>query len=702
MNSTVETELTFIDLVKVALSNWKLLLLTTLVGSFGGLVLSRWIQPVYEVDALVQIQTEETGMPSFSSGELEDMFTAVSKSETESEILGSRMVLLPVVDTLHLEFDAFPASKLNRILGKQGRIDLRLLDLPSLQKQRKPWLLVGRNDSTLTLVSPRGDSLGQVPVGQEVHFPFGSDTAKVFVDAARAKPGEVFQLSISDPTDVASMLYGSLKIQERGKKTGILELTFKHRHPDMASKILNEVTRSYMRQNIDAKSAEASKTLVFLKQQLPFVKSRLDSADSALNAYRLSRGTVDLTAEAKLALDRQVELGQQMLELQQKKQELSRLYEEGHPQVAAINSQIARIKGALGSSSGKVRSLPKTQQEVLKLTRDVTVATQFYEAMRDKIQQLEVVRAGEVGTARIIDTAQAFGNQVAPKGRRIILLGLVGGLLIGYAAALTLKLVNQGAIDASVIERITQTSVFAQIPISSMESRFKKRNRTASILAQSHPDDLAIESLRGLRTALEFSLHGESGKILAISGLTPGVGKSFVSVNLASLFASTGKRVLLIDGDLRKGRLHGYFANSRTPGLSEVLSGKLCWNDAIHPPTSSGVSFLATGTLPPNPSEMLGSDQLSKLLSELKTSYDLVIVDTSPVLLVTDPTLIFRHSDHTTLILEQGAHSNSEIQEAVRLAKTFQATKLSFVLNKCALEFSHYGKYGKYTRSPEA
>lgn len=694
----------FRDWILVLSRGWKFLALTTLVGTAFGLFQSRWQQSIYQSDALVQIETDESQFSSSQTGEFQDLFGSVSKTETEVEILRSRMVLMPVADSLRLDLVSSPVSAWDRLLGRQGRIDLLELDLPSPSPtaRQSAWLLVGRTDTTMALVSPEGDSVCLVPVGELLSVPYKDDTIRIQIGSMNARPGEQFALGTISRMSATRRLQGSLQVKEKGKKTSILLLTYRDDYPDRAAKILNEITRSYMRQNIDAKSAEAGKTLGFLKQQLPKVKAKLDSTDSALNAFRRAKGTIDLTAEAKVSLEQQVDLGKDLLELEQRKQDLSRLYEENHPQIKAINSQIGRIRAAMSKSSGKAKSLPETQQEVLKLTRDVTVATEFYQAMLDKVQQFEVIRAGEVGSARILDTAQISRAPVAPDRNRTLLLGILAGFVGGSLLLMLRSVLDKGLRDASQIEKCAGASIIAQIPDSRGEKRFDKPGKR-SFLAVESPNDLAIESLRSLRTAIEFTVLGQDKKILAISGLTPGVGKSFVSANLALLFASSNRKVLLVDGDLRKGVLHHFFRSERTPGFSDLLLGNTKFESIVQRhPTQPNLEFVPTGTLLAYPSELLSTKGVQEVIGRWKEAYDLIIIDTAPVLLVTDPSLIFRFTDHVALVLEQGRHDPSEIREAVRRSKVSESTSIGLILNKCELNPIAYRRMGKYGAAKEA
>lgn len=691
-----ESELTLMDLVAMALKGWKLLVVTTFVGAVAGVFMAKWKLPVFQADAMIQVDTDSKSMKGM--GDLEDIFGTSSKAETEIEIVQSRMVATPVVDSLHLNLIAAPQGCLRRLLGKQGRILLGDLSIPEpAEEDDDPWLLVGLDSATMKLVSPQGDSICSVGLGQSTERIVGSDTVRVRIEAMVAAPGERFALGFGNVGEAAESLLGRLSVSEKGKRTGILQLTYKSRYPDRAAIILNEIVRSYLRQNIDAKSAEAQKTLTFLTQQLPAVKARLDSADLALNTFRLAKGTIDLSAEAQLALDQQVDLEQKLLALQQKKQELIRLYQEDHPQVGALNAQMDKIRQVLGKSASQVKDLPATQQEILKLTRDVTVATEFYQTMLDKIQQLQVVTAGEVGSARLIDLAQVPRYPIKPNRKLLFLLGVFAGFGVGFGYLFVRRSMDKGLKDVAHIERLAQTSVFAQIPTCEIELKNSRKSGVRDFLVHQTPDDLSVESLRSLRTALEFSLLAQGGKVLTVTGLIPGVGKSFVSMNLAALFSLTNRKVLLIDADLRKGRLHSHFDEARSPGLSEVLSGQTSHASALRTlPDYPNLWFLASGNVPPNPSEMLGSVQLGNLIAELRQQYDLIILDTSPILLVTDPALVLRHADHATLVLEHGHHPGSEIQEGMKLLKVRDTLSTSIVLNKCEDEIAGYGRYGKY------
>jgi tyrosine-protein kinase Etk/Wzc len=284
----------------------------------------------------------------------------------------------------------------------------------------------------------------------------------------------------------------------------------------------------------------------------------------------------------------------------------------------------------------RVGGLPETQQELLRLSRDVKVSTEIYTAMLNKSQELDVVRAGTVGNVRIIDSAVVDTSQpVKPKKALIVVLATLLGGMLGVAIALLRHALNRGIENPELIEQLG-LPVYAAVPFSKEQQTLERATgkkthvQGAQLLAASNPADLSIEALRSLRTSLHFAMMEAKNNILMISGPSPAVGKSFISANLAAIVAQTGQRVVLIDADMRKGYVHKLLNILPEPGLSDLLVNTHTLPDVIHKTDVDNLHFVARGQIPPNPSELLMHANFTKLLETLSSKYDLVIVDTPP------------------------------------------------------------------------
>jgi tyrosine-protein kinase Etk/Wzc len=266
------------------------------------------------------------------------------------------------------------------------------------------------------------------------------------------------------------------------------------------------------------------------------------------------------------------------------------------------------------------------------------------------------------------------------------MLALVVGLGLGVALAFARKALDRSVEDPDIIEQRLGIGVYAAIPHSPRVAELERASRRSRAgatptLAAADPSDVAVESLRSLRTSLEFALVEARSNVIMVGGPSPGVGKSFVSINLASVLADTGKRVLLVDGDMRKGRLHRQLGLERAPGLSDVITGAAALDDAVRATTTPNVSILPTGRVPPNPSELLASDRFRLAMAELSRRWDIVLIDTAPILAVTDAALIGRIAGMTLVVVRSGRHPLREIALAVKRLAQSGVRLHGFVLN---------------------
>jgi tyrosine-protein kinase Etk/Wzc len=393
-----------------------------------------------------------------------------------------------------------------------------------------------------------------------------------------------------------------------------------------------------------------------------------------------------------------------MFEAQQKRRELITRFTPDHPAIKMLDSQIAAWNQELTRANSSIRKMPTVQQDALRLERDVKVTNELYQQLRNNALQLQLVREGKIGNVRVIDQATRPEAPVGPNRGAILgvatLFGLVGGALL----ALARNAFFRGIRSAQEIEAETNLNVYSTIPLSAMQVELARKTAEKQpgvhVLASTLPDDPAVESLRSLRTALQFAMLESGSNRILITGPTPGIGKSFVSSNFAAVLAAGGRRVLLIDADMRKGHLNQFFGLRRPRGLSELITGQLKFEDAIHRNVLPNLDLITTGVLPPNPAELMMSSAFLALLDEVSSQYAYVIVDTPPVLVAADTPAIAAHAGTVLLVARAEQTQMGEIIESAKRLSHAGTAVTGVLVNALDLTRRHYGsyayKYGGY------
>lgn len=678
--------------------------------------------PIYQANALIQIEEKSGGTLSGLS-ELSDMLGSTPEAVTEIELLRSRAVIGQAVENLKLDVIVEPhyfpiigrwmarrfepdASQpiASALLGFDSyawggeEVEIFQLDVPA-SYENKGLTLVAGEEGKYVILGAEGELILEGEVGAKV----SAAGFTVQIKVLRARKSTEFSIIKQRRLNTTLYYQEQLTAFEKGKDSGIISLSLQHRSPDFAIDVLNEVSRIYVLQNVERNSAEAAQSLDFLRSQLPQVRKELEKYEQALNNYQTSTKSVDITIETQAILDQIVELDTLISEQNLKRAEMERRFTRQHPSYQALLDQMEQLKRQKAELTQKVESLPATQQELLRLTRDVQVTTEVYTTMLNSAQELDVLRAGTVGNVRVIDTADVnLEEPVKPKKALIAIIATILGAFFGVALVLLRKAINRGVEDPETIENLG-LPVYATIPFSRdqevVETRTKGRKTNAAsdpmLLAVSNPADLAIEALRSLRTSLHFARLEAKNNILMISGPSPGVGKSFVSANLGAIMAQAGQSVLLIDADMRKGYINKLFKLPAENGLSELLATRITSKDAIYKTEVEGLEVVPRGQIPPNPSELLMHPNFTSFLENVKDQYDIIIVDTPPVLAVTDAAIVGRSVGMSLIVTRFAVNSAKEIEVAIKRFEQNDIQLKGAIFNAVEKKASAYG-YGNY------
>ena len=698
-----EDDLDLGDLLGVIIEyRWLIVGITILALCVGGFKAFTDV-PVYQADGLLQVEEQSAGLGSLDFALMYEDYALVN---AEIEILRSRSVLGAVVENLKLDIYAYPdhstigaALARRRPLDERPRIKVDTLDLPESMRGQS-FRLVASGGGRYELFDGDGTLLLRGSVGETANMARpGGDELSLFVSLLQGEDGQGYHLGRSSTLGSIQSLQSRLSVAEQGEWSGILSISVQGTDPESIQRQVDEIANVYVRQNVERKSAEAQQTLEFLDEQLPIVRQNMEAAELALNSYRLEKGSIDLPLETQTILQTIVDVEAQVNELRREREKVTLAFTEAHPTVVALDRQIGRLNAQLDDLNSRVRDLPETQQELLGLIRDVEVSTALYTSLLSTAQELRVVKAGTVGNVRVIDYAVKPSSPIRPSASQTILLSLLIGGFAGVAAAFALKALRSGVEDPELVEKQLNVPVYATIAHSKKQDKLIKKlqsDRSArAILAETTPGDPAIESLRNLRTALHFGMVNVPNNCLMIAGPSPEVGKSFVSVNLAAVLATNDKRVLLIDGDLRRGHLHEFLGQSRESGLSEFISGEIPIGDALHQTPIAGLTLIPTGIIPPNPAELLLHKRFNNCLKVLAPRYDHIIVDSPPILAVTDANIIGQMAGATLLVLKSGEHTMREIEQSVKRLRQADVNLRGILFNDVQMSSQRYGA-GRY------
>ena len=713
MSQTTNTEDT-IDLKELFFSliaQWKLIALCIILSLVCALLYLRTTPDTYAVDALVQVE-DSKGASAALLGDLSDMIEQKSPAEAEIEILKSRLVLGEVINHLNLnirvsgtedsfwnrlidknEYDTAYSEKSVVFKDNQNSFDIRQFDIPQYFQDKN--LILSFSDDKYNLTDEETEQLVfSAPLNQvsQSSSKYGLWKVGIFSQDSFDTTYNIEKLSLPAAMEFITSNYS---VAEKGKMSGVLGLNYQGKDKQHITQVLNSILSAYSQQNIERRSAETAQTLKFLEDQLPELKQQLDVAEREFNRFRQQYNTVDVTKESELYLTQSIALETQKAELEQKVAEASAKFLDEHPIMLQMNAQLSAINKKIAELDGTLKRLPELQRQYLQFFREVEVKQQLYTGLLNSYQQLRIAKAGEIGNVRIVDTAVEPIEPIKPKKLIVLILSLFVGGFIGVLLALLKNMMRSGIKDATQIENELDLPVYATVPRSIIqESRIKllKKKKNIPILAVKDSDDIAIESLRSMRTAIHFALMNASNNVIAISGPAPEIGKSFITTNLAAILAQGGKRVLVIDGDMRRGYLHKYFNADIKPGLSELLNHQNSYEDVVQNSTVDNLYYITRGKSPVNPSELLSTDQFKAIIEKASAHFDYVLIDTPPVLAVTDGIIIAQYAGVNLLIARHGKTQIKELEITVNRFEQANVKVNGVILND--VQKGTVGSYG--------
>ncbi len=681
--------------------------LAMLVGGLLGGIYSFTATPVYRADGMVELETKQNQILT----EINSLFSnEPSPSEAEIELVQSRLVIGKTVDDLQL--DQYVAPKYFPVVGRMlhnlgSDVDPELT-LHTFDVQPE-WL---NQTFTLTAIDNKSYKL-ELPDDSTVDGLVGrplkiNPHTTIQVNQILSEDGQKFVLVKNSKLAAIDQVKANLAVTSKGKTSPIINLGYTGTDPQKISSVLNGIIDNYVSQNRNRDVQMAANGLAFISEELPRLKGALEEAENRLNEYRTRSGSLDIPIEAKGALESLVEIEQQITTLKTEEAGLAEFYTREHPTYKAVLDKLTVLERAKNRINQQISALPNTQQEVIRLTRDVETNQTTYMQLLGKQQELNIMKASAQGNVRVVDRAATAELPVAPRKKMItVLAALTAGVLAAawflLRSATRPRITNPEDIESMGLD------VTAIIPLSkaqqkrdAVSSKLKSlSNRPSYLLAAAEPTDMAVEAIRSLRTNIYFSMMEKASNVLMITGAIPAAGKSFISANLATVMAQSNKKVLLIDCDMRRGYLNQLFDAKSEQGLADILSGNLTPEQAVQQTGIENLSLISHGHLPNNPSELLMDHRLHTLIEWAKQAFDYVIIDTPPVLSVTDASIIGQHAGATLLVAYYNKTTLREIDSSVNRLSQSNVDISGVVFNGVAREaqdaYSYYA-YAKYQK----
>jgi tyrosine-protein kinase Etk/Wzc len=691
--------------------------------------------PVYQTSILIKVDDTPGGSGQGSRDLLSNvspMFDEKSSAEGEMQLIRSKLIAGNAVDQLKLDLVATPhyfplignwiarrSDELSKpgILGMGGfawgkeAIEIGTFDVPEALEGQSFDIVVLDKDS-YRLNGPALTDAVKGKVGVNETFPTLIGSIQLRVAKIEGKTGASFEITRHSRQQTIDALQKRLQVTEQGVKSNVLSVTLQGADPVLLSATLNEIGGAYVRQNGERKAVIAKNSLAFLENQLPAMQRQLTESEDKYSDYRNQHALLDMGEEGRIMLRQSADGDSQLLDLRRKRQDLASRFSPSHPNVLSLDQQIAATQHYLDTIAARVRAMPLAEQTALRLMRDVKINTDLFSALRNNIEELRLIEAGKVGSVQLIDHADVPRQPVKPVKSLVLVVSAVFGVLLGTGLAFAKDILFKGVTDPREVESVTALSVYATVPFSDKQreltDRFSAGTPETLLLALHYPKDPTIESLRIFRSALQFAMLEARNKIVMLAGPLPEIGKSFVTANLAHVLATGGKRVLLVDGDLRKGYLHRYFGMAQGVGLADVLAKTVPFESAVRRQVARNLDFLQNGLYPPNPAELLIGDSYREFIEMVDAAYDIVLIDGAAILAVSDAGIMAPSAGSIFLVARYGKTRVPELLECVkRLAQTgVRANGVllnGFVMRGGSLGYTHgYGSHAYVAHNYEA
>ncbi len=733
---------------------WKWLIVSVILCAGLAFVYIKIAKRQYKIHATVMVQDDKRNSDVLSAGVVPDIsFITKGNVDNEAEIFKSRTLMQGVVEEQHLNVQYFNPGTLWKEEVFVGR-PVNVNYITHLADTIVAPIVYKLHFDTLNVTHfglEAKDTTYRAKLGDTLSLPEGKAILTASDGFAKWPAGQTLMFSVIS-VDVATQNYmDALTVEIPNKDVSVINLTLNETLPGKGEIILNNLLSDYLEASITAKTRVADSTLRFIDDRLRLVFGELSGIEKNIQNFKTTNKFTDLTTQANLLLQNTSEYSKQQTgqeiqlsvvqaleqflednkndlrvvpsslvmqdagfialvqrynEMQLQRDKLLMSVTAEHPSIKTIDEQLRNLRTELLSSiasikkglqvgvdelrkrtagfEGEFNKVPEKERAFLDFTRQQSIKQELYLFLLKKREETAVSRSSTTPNARIVDQGKSEPFAAKPKKIIIFLIGLVAGVAIPFGVSFGRDFLNTRVASMEDINAITQTPVLAEIGHST-------EGNIIAVSLQSR--QLAAEHLRGLRTNLQYLLTGKDEKTILITSSMSGEGKSFLSINLSITLALAGKKVILVELDLRKPKVSENLGLAKDGFTNYIIAGEPDWKKWVKPSgAQDNFDVLSSGMLPPNPTELLMSPKVAVLFKELKKAYDYVIIDTPPAGLVTDAEIIAPLADTTFYVVRQKHTYKQQLVVVEKFARKGVLPRLNIILNDVAPPKKTYGK----------
>lgn len=735
------------DILSKYLPWWPLFVILVGLAVGASLLYLRYTTSIYESNASLLIKDQKKGLDDSNLMESLNLFGSKKIIENEIEIIKSRSISKEVVKKLFLYAPIVQDARVRNISAYTISPVWIEAKMPDSIKPASNLEFSYNNETAAIIFNGK-----EYAINQWIESPYGviRFVPNPIASANNVEIKKPFQFSLLSTRVAANQLSARLQVIPSGKQSTVISLRYRDAVPKRAENILNEVVAEYNRAAVNDKNLLASNTLAFVEGRLKDVFKELDSVEHNLERFKTKNRLVDISEQGRqflatvgandqkvgelnmqLAILKEVEryvtnkdragaivpstlgitdpilsnLLTQLYQLETQYEKMKKTTAANNPILLSVIDQIDNIKPKiLENINNQVRSLevgkgdvvktnnqyasllqriPTKERELLDISRQQSIKNSIYTFLLQKREETALSYFSTVADSRVIDVAETSYTPVSPKKLNILGLSIIVALLLGIAFVEIRELLNRNVMFRSEIEKYTRTPILGEVA-------FDQSDKTL-VIAEGKRSFIA-EQFRQLRTSLGYLGINNRKKKLMITSSISGEGKSFITANLGVSLALIGKKVVIIELDLRKPKLSEAFNVSRAKGISNYFIGEMEAEEIIKSTENNNLFIIPSGPIPPNPSELIVNGRMQDLLVYLESHFDYIIVDTAPVNPVTDAYIISPMCDATLFVIRHGYTPRIYLQKLDDQNKIRELKNMAIIFN--GVKNRGYGNYG--------